>query len=239
MKHRLQNLSSVLEQNLNMYALAASAAGVGILALANPAEAKIVYTSAHEYVPPPPGGKLLIDLNHDKIDDFMLSNTFTLNFGALVVCGPKNGSFYNCLNHSGPNQIWGTALPGGRAFASALQSGKQIASNQHFRGRPHSGMKFWSCPQESCSKTLLSGGPWNDVKDRYLGLQFLIKGKVHYGWARLNVGKYRSPALLTGYAYETIPNKPIIAGKTKGADVVTMRPDSAPGSLGRLALGRK
>jgi hypothetical protein len=38
---------------------------------------------------------------------------------------------------------------------------------------------------------------------------------------------------LTGYAYETIPNKPIIAGKTKGPDVFTVQ----PGSLGHLARG--
>ena len=40
-------------------------------------------------------------------------------------------------------------------------------------------------------------------------------------------------ATLTGYAYETIPNKPIIAGKTKVGD------DRARTTLGRLALGRK
>jgi hypothetical protein len=45
--------------------------------------------------------------------------------------------------------------------------------------------------------------------------------------------------VLTGYAYETIPNKAIIAGKIKGPDVVTVQSDTAPGSLGRLALGRK
>ncbi len=80
-------------------------------------------------------------------------------------------------------------------------------------------------------------GDWNNVKDRYLGLKFKIqgKGKIHYGWARLNVrdhGHYIT-ATLTGYAYETIPNKPIIAGKTKGPDVITLE----PGSLGALAAG--
>ncbi len=46
--------------------------------------------------------------------------------------------------------------------------------------------------------------------------------------------KYGSmKALLTGYAYETIPNKPIIAGKTHGKDVITLE----PASLGHLARG--
>jgi hypothetical protein len=56
------------------------------------------------------------------------------------------------------------------------------------------------------------------VRDRYLGLRFIIKGQVHYGWVRLNVsfknGEFSG--LLTGYAYETIPNKAIATGKTKG-----------------------
>jgi hypothetical protein len=77
----------------------------------------------------------------------------------------------------------------------------------------------------------------------YLGLKFTIKGKIHFGWARVKVdtGLQQRPflATLTGYAYETIPNKPIIAGETKGPDVVPVDPNTAPVSLGRLALGRK
>jgi hypothetical protein len=67
----------------------------------------------------------------------------------------------------------------------------------------------------------------------------LIEGKVHYGWARLSTPKdwdrNQRWATLTGYAYETIPNKPIITGKTKGPNVITVQ----EGSLGALAAGRK
>ena len=88
-------------------------------------------------------------------------------------------------------------------------------------------------------------GPWvgkgNGVGNRYLGLKFVIHGKVHYGWARLSVTlghhwQYGDvSATLTGYAYETIPNKAIITGKTKGEDVIMFYPDT----LGDLAAGRK
>ena len=52
-------------------------------------------------------------------------------------------------------------------------------------------------------------------------------------------------AILTGYAYETIPNKAIITGKTKGPDdagveesnTTPSRPTRKPGSLGLLAMG--
>jgi len=62
-------------------------------------------------------------------------------------------------------------------------------------------------------------GQWLNTKSRYLGLQFLIDGQVHYGWARLSTKSSqgsRIVALLTGYAYEMEPNKPIIAGDTGG-----------------------
>ncbi len=79
-------------------------------------------------------------------------------------------------------------------------------------------------------------GPWAFDGNGYLGLRFKIGKQIHYGWARLTVqelGDYKFKATLTGYAYETIPNKPIITGHTKGPDVITLE----PGSLGALAAG--
>src|SRR5580692_11533978 len=62
---------SVLHQ-LNLYALAASAAGVGVLALAQSAEAKIVYTKTHVVI----GTNNIyeLDLNHDGLADFKIDN---------------------------------------------------------------------------------------------------------------------------------------------------------------------
>src|SRR5689334_6169667 len=68
------NLSEPISRQLNMYALAASAAGVGVLALSQASDAKIVYTKTHRVI------KLDqhydIDLNHDGIADFRLSNGY-------------------------------------------------------------------------------------------------------------------------------------------------------------------
>jgi hypothetical protein len=84
-------------------------------------------------------------------------------------------------------------------------------------------------------------------------MKFFIKGKIHFGWARLTVtlAKPVMNALLIDYAYETIPNKPIIAGKTEGhaddptkkdlnpaASLTNPNPDNPrPASLGALAMG--
>ena len=45
-------------------------------------------------------------------------------------------------------------------------------------------------------------GNWSNVKNRYLGLRFVIKQKTHFGWARLSVScnsaNNKIQALLTG-----------------------------------------
>ena len=62
--------SDSTHHQLNMYAVAAGAAGVGMLALAQPAEAKIVYTPANT----PIRFVVNLDLNNDGLPDFQLCN---------------------------------------------------------------------------------------------------------------------------------------------------------------------
>ena len=95
-------------------------------------------------------------------------------------------------------------------------------------------------------------GYWVGKQNRYLGLRFIINGKVHYGWARLSVQTEAGKPIkvtLAGYAYETVAKKAIRAGKTKGPDddlendnpnasLTNPAPDtSQPPTLGVLALG--
>jgi hypothetical protein len=69
-----------------------------------------------------------------------------------------------------------------------------------------------------------------NLKQAYLGLKFVIKGKVHFGWARAKVSVgFSITAVLIGYAYETIPGKPIIA----------WRPEGSGSRLGALAGGAR
>ena len=221
--------SEPLHRQLNAYALAASAAGVGMLALVQHAEAKIVYTSA--YVKIGVGGvrAYRLDINHDGIYDFVLS-TFGFDTYGLAVCAPASGA---CIGGGGNpvNEIWGYNSDKNYGFASALRRGVRIAANRrHFRSR-NLVMASVNCggTGHTCGSP---DGPWVKANgnNRYLGLKFIIKGKIHYGWARLDVvaPPPQTRATLIDYAYETIPNKPIIAGKTHGRDGAT---------LGRLAQG--
>ena len=70
---RTAELPKSLHHQLKMYALAASAAGVGMLALSPPAEAKIVYTPANVHIRYPM--IVPLDVNHDGVNDFAFSNT--------------------------------------------------------------------------------------------------------------------------------------------------------------------
>jgi hypothetical protein len=83
-------------------------------------------------------------------------------------------------------------------------------------------------------------GPWENVQNRFVGVEFLISGETHYGWIRLTVNfTTRLPkATLTGYAYETVAGQPIQAGQMvdRAAAKVESAPQRTP-SLGMLALG--
>jgi len=213
---RYTKLSESTERKLESYGLAATAAGVGVLALASAAEAKIVYTSAHHVLKP--GTHYKLDLNHDGTTDFTLRNgagTSKSYRGLSAIPATGNGAV-------GFQQFYGGAL------ASALSAGTLI-SGRYFPGR------FMVNITTTEDGSVFFSGSWVNVNKRYLGLRFKIQGKYHFGWARLNVqvANLSITATLTGYAYETVPNKPIIAGKTKGPDVIVIE----PGSLGRLAQG--
>ena len=215
-------LSKSTHLQLEMYALAASAAGVGVLALAQPAEGKIVYTPTNKQIGP--HQEVQLDLNHDDIVDFTLSN--------VVSCG-TDICFYDFLQiPASGNSAVGYVLDGQLLLASALKSGARIGSGAAFKPGTAGLVEIvFSFGGQSTNDF----GRWRNVKKRYLGLQFQILGQAHYGWARLNVEvkKTTITGTLTGYAYETVPNKPIIAGKTKGKDVMY----AAPASLGALAAG--
>ncbi len=223
-------INANLNRQLMAYAAAASAAGVGLLAAPQVAEAKIVYTPTN--VSTGVGGSIPIDLNNDGTPDFLV-------FGRS--CGFRG----NCLFID--PLVLGNGIRGINALASAgiygLPAGPQApflskfvtSSGQSFVGFMavvsyyHSG---WN-----------SGGPWTDKTNKYLGFKFLINGKIHYGWARMTVIMRKNSIVLTGYAYETIPNHRILEGHTQGlsasdlppTDLLTPAPQ--PASLGMLARG--
>jgi hypothetical protein len=219
---------------LNMYALAAGAASVGMLTMVQPAEGRIIYTSTHKTIKVHQHCNL--DLNHDRITDFTIqiqrfSTRGTSNLSTLGALFPKHNAVEGAK----------TSNSGGRGpYAFALHRGVLIGPKQP---SPANLMALAG----TIDGISVHVGQWLNAKNLYLGLKFQIRGKTHYGWARLSVVSTKTSitsATLTGYAYETIPNKPIIAGKTKGGEDTSITEQSKSRSgvrrsatLGELAAG--
>ena len=189
-----------------------------------------------------------VDLNRDGKNDFSIGEgTFSTYLGMQVamlsVIGDRTGNAVAA--HFGLGYYAASALAPGVRVGPTITThhGPQVMAYEYF----FTGSKAPWCR-----------GPWDNVQRRYLGLKFVIKGKTHFGWARLNVkAKCNLPfrgqltAVLTGYAYETIPGKSIKAGQTKDAPDDFTNSDFAPGAslinpipstphpaaLGALALG--
>jgi hypothetical protein len=199
-----------------------------------------VYTPANVELS---GRPFPLDLNHDGKVDFFLWHYFlhTSTRGqALLACHApvSNGSRTVCV--SSVSSIATNALNAIRmtdqGFGAVLRRGAKIQHGDRFRNKravDMGGVKF-----DFSSHTFWSG-PWMNegkgVKNRYLGIRFQIGRNFHFGWARITVATQGKnfTATLTGYAYETIPGKTILAGQTKGSDVNTVN----AASLGHLAAG--
>jgi hypothetical protein len=212
------NVSDSLERRFAAYGLAASAAGASLLALAHPAEAKIIYTPTHHKLT---NGTLPI-----PIDD---TNAFNLTDTLHVSTGSWSTQLLN-INAGGSAAVVET-----KGLPSPLRTGKIIGPKDRFltgKGLMAGGF----CETQISSSRVF--GPFANTTRRYLGLKFRLHGQIHYGWARFGSVQATGcrpavSAILTGYAYETVPNKPIIAGTTKGPPAITLEPDS----LGALAAG--
>lgn len=171
-------------------------------------------------------GHFQFDLNNDGINDVGMSvySTFVLGSG---------GNFFRLSSMN----------------AYGLVAGNGTAANQHdYAVAGRSGQKLGPYVNVSRGAIVASHlsnqsghdthGYWQNVKSpRFLGVRFLISGETHFGWIRIT-SSTADQATISCYAYESVPNKPIIAGACK--DQVTA-PDAmrelAPGSLGRLPAG--
>jgi len=235
-----------LSQHLHMYALAAGAAGVSVLALAQPAEAEIIYTPANVTIGP--NQEYNLDLTGNGTADFTIKDHA---YGTETFWGGGHFSGSLFVQHPAGNAVAGHRIYSGlRAFpwAYALKSGMRIGKQERRFAAARATMAWSVFAEWKSSSGARRGGSWISgprygVSNRYLGLKFKINGQVHYGWARLSLQSFGWTATLTGYAYETIANKPIVAGQEQGNEegveqpAALTNPAQKPATLGMLALG--
>ncbi len=218
-----------LDKRLAAYVTAATASGIGFIGLPQTAEAKIIYTPTNTQVFE---RNVPLDLNNDGIADF--------NFKS----GSEGHSFWMSLFPAvaGNGVKWNSAVNS----AVALAFGQPVGPNAKFQTSISYGARIIGGFDTGGSYG--SGGAFANTTNRYVGLKFSINGQTHYGWARLSaklVGTGAIGVVMTGYAYETTPNKTILVGHLHPDHIAGIKPVATvgapkqPASLGLLAQGAR
>lgn len=223
------------DHRLKLYAFAAAAAGVSVLALSPATEAEVVVTKKTIFLNA--GFNVSIDLNNDGIPDFEFSDisyrTQPLSHfhGKLTLKGLTGGKAVGRRNKS--------LGPYGGPYASALNRGAHIGPSAHFASSKGGIVIEREIHYSSAGAYY---GNWYYRVHSVLGVKFQIKGQTHYGWIRItsDVG---IPRTIEGWAYETVASKPVIVGQGGSSRDASVLPIALPAatktgpSLGMLALG--
>jgi hypothetical protein len=224
-------LSFTTEKKLVAYIIAA-AAGLG---LQRTSAAEVVFVPAHQQLFP--NHALTLDLNSDGIADFRIVDRNYANVFRRTGSSLATTALMYVETPTKSNQVAG----GLGGFAAALDANVVVGPGGNFL-RGNRKPLMWYCRIITNDGSRSSRGLWQYQVNRYLGLKFLINGETHYGWARLSVFGNNSncfiSARLTGYAYETDPNTPILTGQRSDSfDLPQDSQDLVPGTLGTLAHG--
>ena len=165
-----------------------------------PLQAKAVFTPSRAIVTN--GDTLQIDLNNDGVTDFK-----------VWVIGSSRTSAGNRLPHfygfdaKAAGYASSDVTEGSRKGLVALRHGEKIGSGGYF-GR--GGLMAWY--DLISSGVPFSSGPFAHLRWHFLGVRFPINGQNHYGWIGFRSVRGNQIKLF-GWAYETEPNTPILAGQ--------------------------
>jgi len=168
-------------------------------------------------------GNYSLDLNDDGITDFILTPKEVQNG-----CGRCNslvfvfGEGYSA-EISSTAQSWIADTVGGYEFNTLIDSSLGWTNDLHILARalqacvpcpaPARGSHFVDAPPT---------GPWSNIFGKYLALKTQVGTDIYYGWVKLGVGININFVTITimEYAYNSIPNQPILAGQGMTTSVI-------------------
>jgi hypothetical protein len=235
-KRMARGLSKSLDQRLTAYTLAAGAAGVVVIACAPPAEAAPVCKtlSATLY------RTMTYSFNpaHQAIAPFDLAQTF--NEVSSLTFSIRNRLFFT------PNSRGANAVLATNGWPADLQAGAKIGPADNFGKGGSYGLMFNYGPGSSATRGHHKGNLQFNATT-YIGFKFLIAGKTHYGWLRLETKLLDNTpyTYVQQYGFETVADTAILAGSCgtgqSASDATSAGKmsdnDPSQGSLGALALG--
>lgn len=159
-----------------------------------------------------------LDLNNDGVFDLKLDlnlSTFTSRnppyaqyFSGIIKASPLNGS-------SIITDISGYPLEMNLNELIDSNGSWRDTTNQTLLRKTYAGITY---------VLTSSSGNWMYATNGFLGLKIVSGTQTYYGWVRLNIGIDVTPSLGTyriiDYAYNTIPDQPILAGQTIATGII-------------------
>lgn len=199
-------MKSNFEQKLKSY----TALAAGMMPATGVANAQIIYTDLDPDISISDSNYLL-SLNNDTIPEFNIVHMgyFYYSTSFLNIVGIQALSQNEILGDT-TKVVYGS-YTSTNFFPKALNKNDLIDADQ----------KVWLDSNYAqlyvkgvYGSTVVKYGNWQNVSDKFLGLRFKIGNDWHYGWARLTVAPNASSFTIKDYAYESHPNKKILAGQT-------------------------
>ena len=188
-----------------------SALAVGLIA-ADAVQAQIVYTDVDP--------DMVVHGNFDAADwhdatawasyQIDLDDDGNTDYTMRILSGLQHG--VGNLDPAGDNQyVNNPANP----FATPIEKGVEIgAASQEWKGLlvyPN-GYNYLGTLTTFGKTVEQGGGGFTGKTDKYVGLKFKIGSNTHYGWARLDARDDSRQYTLKDFAYESTPDKSILAG---------------------------
>lgn len=203
--------------------LSASAVLIFIVLCSSGLKAQILYTDINPdttvVAPDNNWGMYYVDLNHDGADDFVINHHNMLiawNYQKVEMCIQGYDSEILCetsYNHY--------------PYAYSLNDVIGEGNTQ------------WYNPVSSMIILNENGGGgfWVGVTDKYIAVRLKVANKWHYGWIRMDVPADAGSYTVKDFAFNTVPNQPILAGEgspqvsVRGLDPVTPSLTLSPNPL--------
>ena len=187
------------------------------------ANAQIVYTDVIPDVvrgcnyPSPCGADFLVDLNNDGINDFTFAprahgfSCGNCSPNPVAVLGTRDSALIISTAQS-----WIADTVGGFGLNKSMDS--SLAWTNAVHNLAQNGEGCMACTNGHGSHKVTQGitGNWQNVSGKFMGLKIKVGSDFYYGWIKLGVSiaSYSVSITIMEYAYNSIPNQPILAGQT-------------------------
>jgi hypothetical protein len=162
-----------------------------------------------------PGPSFSVDLNGDGGADFVTS--------WVLRASGSNGIYYlsydtetnfdiRYLSNRFYPQYPSSTMPGVKVpLELGVSIGPTAPDELLWSSSSNGGMLTES--RNSWDDPIIYSGTWHDINNRYLGFELTSASEIFYGWIQLDTDSSNN-IVLVDYAYENLPNTPIISGVT-------------------------